>query len=358
MKAHSFDVSLDFPVKALAPGLGAYIVFQGHSIPVSFLAYKIPKKDAMWALVTPDRPLAVRWMDTFEVWTRDGHRLGRGIVLDPFPPDPAEVKLARKKGLLERLGLGEREMILVLAELKGIRGLRDEDIAGFSRLGPARIEALARELEEEGRIRILSFSPLVLVLQDSLDFLRRRIAAFLAQYHKRHPGERGAPFETIAKKFEVAPNILHLAIRALAKEGKVMLETGLAGLVDFQVPLSPADELVLGQMEAMFLRGEFGEVSLDEIRKRLHLRPGKLQTLLAVLAERKKIVEGRDGFILHSRWLEDVVKKIHASGKKELTVAEFKSLTGLTRKYAIPLLELLDEMGITRRKGAVRDILK
>lgn len=358
MRAHSFDATLDFPARDLGPGGRACVVFQGLSAPASFVAYKIPKKDTTWALVTPGRPLAVRWMDVFEVWTEDGRRLGRGTVLDPSPPDPAEVKLTRKRDLLGRLGLGEREMILVLAELKGIRGLKDEDIAGFSRLGRARIEALARELEEDGKIRILSFSPLVLVLQGSLDFLRRRMAAFLAQYQKRHPGARGATFETIAKKFEVAPNILHLAVRALVKEGKVMVEAGLAGLVDFRVPLSPADELVLGEMETMFLKGEFGQVSLDEIRKRLHVRPGKLQTLLAVLAERKKIVEGRDGFILHSRWLDDVVKKIHASGKKELTVAEFKSLTGLTRKYAIPLLELLDEMGITRRKGAVRDILK
>jgi selenocysteine-specific elongation factor len=358
MKAHSFDVSLDFPAKDLGPAGQASIVLHSHSVPAAFAVYKIAKKEATWALVTPDRPLEAKWMDTFEVRAGDGRPLGRGTILDPSPVGPAEVKLARRKDLLGRLSLGQREMLLVLAELKGIRGLRDDDIEGFSRLGRARIEALARELEEEGKVRILSFSPLVLVLQDSLDFLRRRIAAFLAQYHKRHPGQRGVPFEKIAKKFEIAPNILHLAVRALVKEGKVTLEGGLAGLVDFRIPLSPADEKILVEMEAMFLKGEFGQVSLDEIRRRLHLSPGKLQTLLAVLTEKNKIVEGRDGFILHSRWLDEVVKKIHASGKKELTVAEFKAMTGLTRKYAIPLLELLDEMGVTRRKGAVRDILK
>jgi hypothetical protein len=40
-----------------------------------------------------------------------------------------------------------------------------------------------------------------------------------------------------------------------------------------------------------------------------------------------------------------------------LTVGEFKDLTGLSRKFAIPLLELLDEMGVTRRRGATREIL-
>jgi hypothetical protein len=39
-------------------------------------------------------------------------------------------------------------------------------------------------------------------------------------------------------------------------------------------------------------------------------------------------------------------------------VADFKAMTGLSRKYSIPLLELLDSLGVTRRKGSVRDILK
>jgi len=358
MKTTSFDAALDFPAGNLGPAGRTSVVFGGHSVPAAFSVYKIRKKDAAYARVSAERPLEAVWMDPFEVRSGDGRPLGRGVVLDPSPPDAGEVKPVRKKDLLERLSLGEREMMLVLAELKGIRGLREEDVAGFARLDRARVEALARGLEEEGKIRILSFSPLLLVLQDSLDFLRRRVAAYLAQYHKKHPGQRGAPFESLEKRFEVAPNILHLAVRSLVKDGKVTLNDGLAGLVDFRAPLSPADEKVLGEMEGMFLKGEFGQVSLDEIRRYFRLTPGKLQALLSVLMERKTIVEGRDGFILHSLWLDEVVKKIRASGKRELTVADFKALTGLSRKYAIPLLELLDEMGVTRRKGSVRDILK
>jgi selenocysteine-specific elongation factor len=48
---------------------------------------------------------------------------------------------------------------------------------------------------------------------------------------------------------------------------------------------------------------------------------------------------------------------IKESGKRELTVSDFKKMTGLSRKYAIPLLELLDQMGVTRRKGPSRLIL-
>jgi selenocysteine-specific elongation factor len=358
MTTPSFDALLDFPAKELRPAGRAVILFQGHRIPAAVAVYKIPIKVGAWVLVTAAASLDVRWMDGFEVQSQDGRTLGNGLVIYPSTPGPEDMKMTRRKELLERLLQGEREMVLALAEVRGIRGLQGGDVTRFSRLERARVEALARALEEEGKVRILSFSPLLLVLQDSLDFLRRRVAAYLAQYHKKHPAQRGAPFEKIEKRFDVAPNVLHLALRSLVKEGRASMDGDIVALVDFRVPLSPADEKILGEMETMFLKGEFGQVSLDEVRKAFHLTPGKLQALLSVLTERKKIVEGRDGFILHSRWLDDLVKRIRASGKKELTVAEFKSITGLTRKYAIPLLELLDEMGVTRRKGAVRDILK
>ncbi|HYA49242.1 MAG TPA: SelB C-terminal domain-containing protein [Burkholderiales bacterium] len=356
MTTTSFDASLDLAAKELGPDGRAVVIVRGKRVAAAVAAYRIPKAEARWALVTTAEPVDARWQDGFEVLSPEGRPAGRGLIL--FPSPGADVKPARRRDLLERLAGGESEMILVLAEVRGIRGVSVDDVRNFSGLDAARVEELARGLEAEAKVRILSFSPLSFLLQDSLDFLCRRVAAYLAQYHKKHPGQRTVPFDRIEKKFGVAPNVLNLALRMLAKEGRVSLAGGAAELVGFRPPLSAEDEKILAEMESLFLEGELAQVSLDDIRRRFRLNPGRLQRLLAVLVERKKIVEGRDGFILHSRWLDEVVAKLRASGRRELTVADFKALTGLSRKYAIPLLELLDEMGVTRRKGAVRDILK
>jgi len=186
---------------------------------------------------------------------------------------------------------------------------------------------------------------------------RGQIIAFLARFHKAHPSQRGAPREKLDARFEIPKAILVLALRLLAKEGRVVGEGGIVRLPDFRIPLTAGEEEMLAALEAKLLGARPGGVSLDEIRAELKLTPAKLQTLLAVLAERKRIVEGAGGFILHASWLDEIVRTLRASGKKELTVAEFKALTGLTRKYSIPLLELLDSMGVTCRKGSLRDIL-
>lgn len=358
MKAPAFDAVLDFPLGGAGGDLRAEAVFLGGGVSARFMDYAVPgRKRAPFVRVLTDRPVDVKWADPFEVRTVSGDVLGRGRCLFPGAPSTQELRLSKRKTLLAQLSLGEKETLLALTEHGGLKGLKDEDLASFWRLPRSRVELLARALEEEGQVRILGFAPLRLISQTSLDFLRGRIVSFLTQYHKKHPAQRGAPSEKIEKRFDAPRTVLVLALRLLAKEGRAVEESGVVRLPDFHIPLSAADEETLAALEGMVMSGKLGSVTSDDIRAQFKLTPAKLQALLAVLAERKKIVEGIDGFILHSRWLDEIVRNVRESGKRELTVADFKAMTGLSRKYSIPLLELLDSMGVTRRKGSVRDIL-
>jgi selenocysteine-specific elongation factor len=361
MRAPAFDAVLEFPLDRkgrAAAELRAVAVFPEGRTPVRIHDYAFPgRREAPFVRVLADAPVEARWGDPFEVRAESGEVLGRGACLYPGAPAPDELKPARRKALLARLALGEKDMVLALTEAGGLEGLHGERLVSFARLPASRAESLARALEAEGRLRILGFAPLRLISEVSLDFLRERVVAFVARYHKTHPSQRGAPLDKLEKRFGAPKTVLTLALRLLAKEGRAVEESGLVRLPDFRIPLTPAEEETLDRLEAMVLSGELGSVTLDDLRARLKLTQGKLQTLLAALAERRKIVEGVEGFILHSRWLDEIVRKVRGSGKKELTVAEFKAMTGLSRKYAIPLLELLDSLSVTRRKGSVRDIL-
>jgi selenocysteine-specific elongation factor len=358
MKAPAFDAVLDFPLGKLGQDVPAEAVFLDGGVGVRFIEYPVPgRKGVPFVRALAVGPIDVKWGDLFEVRTTAGGVLGRGTCLYPGSPSPDELKLSKRKALLARFSLGEKDMILALAEEGGLKGLKGEDIAVFCRLPRSRVEALAHLLEEEGKARILEFAPLFLVSQGTLDFLRGRVVSFLTQFHKNHASQRGAPLEKLEKRFDAPRTVLVLALRLLAKEGRIIEEAGIVRLSEFRIPLTAADEETVAALERMVLSGELGSVTMDDIQSQFKLTQGKLHMLLAVLAERKKIVEGLDGFILHSSWLDEIVLKIRGSGKRELTVADFKVMTGLSRKYSIPLLELLDSMGITKRKGSVRDIL-
>jgi selenocysteine-specific elongation factor len=252
----------------------------------------------------------------------------------------------------------DKDKLAVLAKLRGLKGLTSAEIQRKLGLSLEETLSLAQALEAEGRVLILTFYPLRLLARGSLDFLREKIRDHITRYHRQHPCELGLPKDKLQKRFVVPRRILSLTVRSLLRDGEVVETEGRLHLADFQPSLLPREEKLLAELEIICLRGDFDPGPLEEFRAKHHLAAGELDRLMSILVSRRKVVRGRNGLYLHSQWLEEVVSKVRSVPGGELSVADFKRIIGLSRKYAIPLLELLDQMGITRRKGSRREILE
>ena len=112
-------------------------------------------------------------------------------------------------------------MLFALVQEKGLKGLEEREITDFSSLATRILQRLAQELEAESKIRILTFSPLFLLSQESFDFLCQTILSFLAQFHESHPDEKGVSLERIKKRFELHPMVLSLGLKHLSRAGQV-----------------------------------------------------------------------------------------------------------------------------------------
>lgn len=361
MKTSCFDAAVDFIPAGRKKRLEARILIKGKKISASFQFYEQAQKGESepWLVrVHIHQPLSLKWKDDFEV-QEPGRKaiLGKGCVLNPDSEKVTRTKIKRRVAFLESLRRDEKDLILGLARKNGAQGIREKEIHDFSSLAQESLLSLAQQLEEEGKVRILSFSPLFLVAQESLDFLFQRIMVFLERFHQKHPQAAGVSLESIQKRFVLHPRILSLALKYLQHTGQIKDAGGKISLSGFKVIFTPEDKKILGELEEMCLRGQFRLFSLDELRTHFRLSPRKLDSMLAFLIEKNKIVQGKDGLLLHSQWLDEIIHKVRKFRKKELSVADFKEMTGLTRKYVIPLLELLDQMGVTRRKGSFREVL-
>jgi len=282
---------------------------------------------------------------------------GEGLVLDPFAGKVTRSQVKRRLKFLKELLGNEKEMLEALIRFKGIHGVQEQEILRYGHHSRSSLLALSQELETEGQIRILEFSPIFFVSQTGLAYLCDKILKYLAQFHEKHPSDMGVPREKMQNRFDVHPRILALALKHLIQDRLIREKEDQVALFSFEVALLPDEEQILERLEEMYLKDKFQSVFLDDIQRSFRLSSKQLNKMLSLLIERKKIVLGRDGYILHSCWLDEIIQQIHNSGKKELTVSDFKEMTGLTRKFAIPLLELLDQMGVTRRRGSTRMIL-
>ena len=356
MKTRCFDALVDFaPVDKLKnPNVFLRVKTGGTSASLQFYG-KAEEGGLFFVRVCPGRTLHLKWKDKFEIRKkREGTLWGEGVVLDPASAEVRGRKVGKRMSFLELLRGNKKEMLAALVQEKSVQGLGEREVFNFGRITKSSLRRICQELEQEGKIRILSFAPLFLLYQPSLVFLSEKIVSFLEQYHQKHPEDSGVSKEKIKKKYDLHPRILSLSLKILEKKGLIEQRGDHLALSKFQMAPTPAEEDILRELEEMCLRGEFRSVSMKDLQQKFRLSPKKLNKLVSLLIERKKIVQGKDGFFLHSCWLEEIISKLKEHSVKELTVSDFKNLTGLSRKYAIPLLELLDQMGVTRRIGSSR----
>jgi selenocysteine-specific elongation factor len=317
-----------------------------------------PRRGRLFFRVAARRPLTLKWKDNFAVLdTQKRERIGRGAVLNPGLLDEGKVKKEVDWDFLLALSGDEMEMLEALCRKRGTSGLREREIMEFCDLSEERLLHLGEKLEAEGKVKILSFSPLHLISRESFDHLGEKILAYLEQFHEKQPAQKGVLLEKVKTRFGVSDKVLRLAVKTLEKAGKTRQAGPRLMLPTHEMALSAQEEKILQKLEEMCYRGEFQSVSLDEVRRQFRLSRERLEKLLSLLTERRKVIQGPEGLFIHSLWLDDIIGRVRALEKKEMTVAEFKRLTGLSRKYAIPLLELLDQMGVTRRHGPMREIL-
>jgi selenocysteine-specific elongation factor len=362
-KISDFEAVVDSWPSLAQSTIKGILAIKGRKILVTVYRYDEKGRETLpdkhFVRINSSQSLPLCWGDPFRLLERKhGAVVLQGRVLIPNAGDLKLKGMKRRLELLRELAGNAKEMVLARTRLGSVKGLTEKELTEFSSLPRDELLKLSRQLEEEGKIRILSFSPLFLLSQESVDFLCHRILAYLSEFHEKHPEDFGLSPAKIQRRFGLPRRVLTLVLKLLDRTGQTSQDEGGVALGDFSAHPSPEEETLLRDMEKMYIEGELPLVSLNELQKRFNLSKKKLNRMLSFLVERRKIVRGRDGFFLHSRWLDEVIQRIRSSEKKELSVYDFKQMTGLTRKYAIPLLELLDEMGVTQRKGSTREIIR
>ena len=110
------------------------------------------------------------------------------------------------------------------------------------------------------------------------------------------------------------------------------------------------------QISQHYLKAKFTPPTMKEALATFRLSDRELRELMIQLRNEGQLVFVDETLVFHKSALDEIQKKIKDffEKKSEMTVGEFKELTGTTRKHAIPLLSYFDSKGITERDGDVR----
>ena len=287
--------------------------------------------------------------------------IGGGVVLDPLARRPT-VRDAGRVAFLNILESGKREEILAAMTERALLGLAFEEIAPRTGWLDAEIREVAHKLAGAGSIKAVSAEPLMLLGRKTFDELRRKIAERVERFHKENPLSPGIPREDLRASLgkRVREGTFRAALEELASEKKLDVQGELVKRAGSQISLQPEEAQAKGEIEKAFAEAGLAVPSVKEVLAKLSVEAKRAEKLLQILLREKNLVRVSPELIFHRDALahlkEQLVTYKKAKGER-ISVPGFKDLTGITRKYAIPLLEYLDRERVTRRAGDERVIL-
>ena len=281
--------------------------------------------------------------------------IGGGTLLDVDPP-----RFKRKgPALVAHLTLlqtGNPEAVLEEhVRHVGAAGVRLGTLAGRVPFGPAQLRGLLDALQAAGRV--IAVDRDWFIHPDSFARLRTLVVEALAAFHHASPLKPGMSREELRSRAGGADErVFAFLLSALGVDGTVKTERDKVRLASHEVRLSPEQQRIIDRLEEDFLRAEAAPPSAEEALGRAGLGGDEEHELFQVLVQAGKLVRVKESLFFHTRALDAIQTKLVAllRERKEIGPADIKDLLGISRKYAIPLLEFFDQRRVTARVGERR----
>ncbi len=237
----------------------------------------------------------------------------------------------------------------------GGAGVRVATLSGRVPFGPARLRALLESLQAAGRVAAVDRD--WFVHPESLTRLRGLALAALEQFHRAFPLRPGMSREELRGRAGAADERVfgHL-LETLAAEGVVQTDRDKVRLTAHEIRLSAAQQTIVDRVEQEFRTAAAAPPSPEEALTRAGLSGDEEHELFQHLVEGRKLVRVKDSLYFHAEALASIEERLVAMlrERKEIGPGDIKDLLGISRKYAIPLLEFFDARRVTARVGERR----
>jgi len=288
--------------------------------------------------------------------------IGGGVILDNLP---ARHRLSDPtvRPFLETLERGDTEArLLALTEQAGEYALAH--LPARTGWQPSKALSVAKSLEAKKRLRILGQPPALVVTSERFAALAQRIIDQLETFHQANPLVAGLAKEELRGHLGAggalpSATLFNSVLQALSVEGRIEMRGEMVQRVGRGIQLSSEEASAKEQIGAAFEKAGLVVPSAAEVLGGLRIDRARAQKILQILLKEKVLLKVTEDLIFHRSALERLCELL-AQRKRQsnrINVAVFKELTGLSRKYAIPLLEHLDRERVTRREGDERIIL-
>jgi selenocysteine-specific elongation factor len=286
--------------------------------------------------------------------------IGGGTALDVHAPrhkraDPSVAPF------LETLERGNREETLAAFAEAAPQGLSLSQIMARTGWGDVEIQQIAHRQAAANRLLVIGDQPFTIASPKLVAGYAANLRIALEKFHQANPLSPGIPKQDLrGRAGKTRAEIFAAALDDLVKTGVVAVSGDLVQRAGREIALSAEEAQAKKLIEEEFERAGLTVPSFATVLEKLPVESKRAQKILQILLREKVLIKVTDELIFHRAavaQLREMLAKYRNERGNKLPIPVFKELTGITRKYAIPLLEYLDRERVTRRVGDERVIL-
>ncbi|HWZ26674.1 MAG TPA: selenocysteine-specific translation elongation factor [Verrucomicrobiae bacterium] len=287
--------------------------------------------------------------------------IGGGVVLDPLARRPLSRDTGRVK-FLETLRDGTRNDVLVAMVARAPMGLLYDGIAAHTGWRETEIQETVKALSSSKVVKAIGDERPLLIAAGTFESMCNAINNKIDRFQRENPLMPGITREDLRSSIgrRVKPEVFRAALAELIALKKLEVQGEVVKRAGSGITLQPDEQAAKGKIEAAFRAGGLAVPAVKDVLAGLSVEAQRAEKLLHMLLREKSLVRVSPELIFHQAalaHLKQLLSTYKTSKGERISVPAFKDLTGITRKYAIPLLEYLDRERVTRRAGDERVIL-
>ncbi len=282
--------------------------------------------------------------------------IGGGLIIEAVPR-----RLKRNRpGLLEGLARQATavESVPTLVEYciqtAELLAAGSYEICRRAKVQPERLQPIFDNLRQKGLIVDLEGG--LVLHKTTAEQAVGRMVQTITEYHRSFPQSPGMNREELSERLGWGKPLLDGLLGVALRSGRIVERTQRYAVTGHREAFSDQESRLLETVESLFAEHLFQPPDLDEVPARIGSTPKETGRLVQLLVQHDRLVRVAENLVFHKRAVERAREAVlqHFRSDNRLESVKFKYLIDTTRKYAIPLLDYLDRIGVTSRVGNTR----
>jgi selenocysteine-specific elongation factor len=192
-----------------------------------------------------------------------------------------------------------------------------------------------------------------------LESLSANLQRLLEEFHRANPTRAGLRKAELAASLPPLADaaLLNFLIEHLKTQQIIKEQEAMVALASHEIRLTPQQEKLRQQASEILYAEAFSTSGMTELATKIGAPQKDIEEAISILIANREIVRVEENIFIHHRRLQEARQRLVAflHANKEITVSQFKELIGnASRKYAVPMLQYFDSIGVTERRGDVR----